>query len=95
MKLSSSPERTCIACRSKQEQSSLLRVTLDRNMRLGVIERGPSFARSAYVCPTLTCIETAFGKGRFERALRRRLSADDVRTIKSDLECKLKRKQTI
>lgn len=95
MKPSSSPERTCIACRSKQEQSSLFRISLDRNNRLGVIERGSSFARSAYVCPASSCIETAIQKGRFDRALRRKLSAEDVRTIKSDLECKLQRKQTI
>ena len=67
-----SPIRTCVGCRERATQASLLRVgVID-----GRIEPDPSrrlAGRGAYVHPDLTCVDRATRRGGLARALRTRL----------------------
>ncbi|HEY0260249.1 MAG TPA: YlxR family protein [Lacisediminihabitans sp.] len=73
------PVRTCLGCRRRAGQSSLLRVVA----RDGRVIADPSASlpgRGAWVHPTLECVETSIKRKAFGRALRVAgvLDADDL-----------------
>ncbi|MCB9702750.1 MAG: YlxR family protein [Myxococcales bacterium] len=78
----STPIRTCVGCRQRREQASLLRM---RRLGHGVVvpaERrgtgGGAHGRSAYLCPERACLERAIKRGGLSRAFARegRVSVD-------------------
>jgi hypothetical protein len=62
------PERTCVACRVRRAQSALLRF---RRRKDGVIVPSSlySMGRSAYLCPTRECYDTAIRRQGLRKAL--------------------------
>ena len=65
--------RCCISCRRTAHKSEFIRVVRchpDQNI---VLDGG--MGRSAYLCPTLACLQLAQKKDRLSRALRRRVPA--------------------
>ncbi len=61
------PERTCIACRRRAPQRSLVRLmALDGALQVSL---GPGAGRGAYVCPTPGCLAAA-ARGKLDRALK-------------------------
>jgi len=81
------PERTCIACKRKTEQSSFWRVARDFEGRVALWK---GLGRSAYICKQQECLEGALAKGRLERALRGPVSNEDKRVLREELVCKLR-----
>lgn len=66
--------RLCLVCRTYRRQGELLRVTFDRTRQLTTVNMNRpggqlSHGRSAYVCPSLTCLEPAIKTDRLRRAL--------------------------
>ncbi len=86
-----SPIRTCIGCRKKREKSSLIRFafTLDGGIQLDRRQRLPG--RGAYVCPDVACLEKAWGKKAFARALKiapsrqKHLDQDSLERLKVEM----------
>jgi len=77
------PERTCIACKRKNDQGFFWRVARDFEGRVTLWKgRG----RSAYICKEDQCLDVALGKGRLERALRGPVSNEDKRVLREELE---------
>lgn len=66
--------RRCISCRTLAPKTRFIRVV--REYSTGKIELNQGMGRSAYVCPTLDCINLAFKKKRLERALRSAIPND-------------------
>ena len=87
------PERTCIACRRKAAQGDFYRIAKNKAGVLSLIPTGPSFSRSAYVCPTDECIERAFTKERLSHALRFRVSTDERNALFNELQCKHRKRE--
>ena len=85
------PERTCIGCKRKGEQSSFLRVSRESGGRVVLFENGLGrVGRSAYFCPDGECIELGMSKERLARALKCVLSEAEKAELKQVLVCKLR-----
>ncbi|MBI4297939.1 MAG: YlxR family protein [Chloroflexi bacterium] len=69
------PHRTCIACGRPQAKGELIRLVRVGPEQVNISHGGRVVGRGAYVCPSCTCWQEAFKKGRLERALRVSLSA--------------------
>jgi uncharacterized protein len=64
------PQRTCIACGAKKAPRELLRVVSRQGAAPSVDVAGRAPGRGAYVCHTAACVERAFARRAFERALK-------------------------
>jgi len=64
------PIRTCVACRSSDEKTDLLRVVRTAAGELLIDRTGKKPGRGAYVCRSAACVAAAVKKKSFERALR-------------------------
>jgi len=85
------PERTCIGCKRKGEQSSFLRVSRESGGRVILFESGRGrVGRSAYLCANEACVELGLSKERMGRALKCVLSEADKAELKQVLVCKLR-----
>lgn len=76
----SEPVRTCVACRTRRPQRTLVRL---RRRSDGVVVPAVgrrTQGRSAYLCPTHTCFARAARRRALERALGRSSSASDGRS---------------
>ncbi len=80
------PERTCIGCRRRKDQKSLIRIARDA---MGHLALCAGFGRGAYVCPAPECIAEALTKGRLERALKQKLNQAELGDLQEEL-CKLR-----
>ncbi|MFM7085436.1 MAG: YlxR family protein [Cyanobium sp.] len=68
--MSSTPRpvlRRCVACRTVQDRRGLWRVVREDRAKL-VLDTG--MGRSAYLCPTLACLEEARRRKRLQKGLR-------------------------
>ena len=81
------PLRTCIACRRKEERTTLLRVSRDTDGRLGLWKGS---GRSAYFHATAACFEAALQKGRLERAIRGPVAPPEREAFKTEIACQLR-----
>jgi len=67
------PERSCVACRRKDDARKLLRVVRAPDGSLVIDWRRNLGGRGAHVCAARACIESAIRKRSFDRALKARL----------------------
>ena len=76
------PQRTCIGCNTTTNKRELVRVV--RQPEGGVVPdpTGKKAGRGAYVHQQPECWELALKKGRLERSLKTKLSADDLRSLR-------------
>ncbi|MDE0683508.1 MAG: YlxR family protein [Candidatus Poribacteria bacterium] len=63
--------RTCIGCRGKFSQKTLIRFASQKNETLGIDNRKELHGRGAYVCRSQSCIQKAFKSPRRINALLR------------------------
>jgi predicted RNA-binding protein YlxR (DUF448 family) len=74
--MAKTPVRTCIACRTSDEKADLVRVVRSSEGAITVDLTGKKPGRGAYVCRKAECIETAFKRKGFDRALRTVVSGE-------------------
>lgn len=68
------PERTCVGCRTRREQSRLVRlVAVDGTV---VVAAPAAGGRGVYLCPDAACLETATKRRALSRALRQPVEID-------------------
>lgn len=60
--------RRCVSCRKIAPRKQLLRVV--RTHPTGKVEFDRGMGRSAYLCPQLACVNSAYKKNRLGRALK-------------------------
>jgi uncharacterized protein len=75
--------RRCISCRTLGPKAQFLRVVRTTDGSIA-IERGEG--RSAYICPSLSCIALAQKKKRLERALKTSVKPEESVEIFRNLE---------
>jgi len=88
------PQRTCIACRQVQGKRSLVRLvrveTQNENgeavLRIEVDSTGKRAGRGMYLHGEQACWQTALRTGKFEQALRSKLSAENRKTLMAYME---------
>ena len=71
----SMPERTCVACRTKHEKNSLIRIVKLGGM-VCIDERMRMDGRGAYLCRSRDCVLKAKKKGSLCRALKTDISEE-------------------
>ncbi len=82
------PQRSCIACRRKDDPATFFRVSRLAGGR--VVIWGPGvFGRSAYLCRTEECLGRGLSK-RLTNSLRTGASPAEIETLRKELECKLR-----
>ncbi len=79
------PERTCIVCRQKQPKTHLVRMVRTPQGAIILDRTGKVNGRGAYVCQQTACWQTGLHKGHLARALRTKISGDDMLRLQSDL----------
>ena len=71
------PQRTCIACREVMPKRQLIRIVYTLDDKTEIDPSGKKAGRGAYLCLSPVCWEKGLKKGRLERALRKKISAED------------------
>ncbi len=74
------PVRTCVGCRQRVFQKSLLRVNLVEN-RLVPKPNGGSMGRGAWIHPSSKCLEIAIDRKALGRALKAQKQVDAAELI--------------
>lgn len=72
------PQRMCIACRTRRDQRSLIRVVRLAEGQVVVDVKGKQNGRGAYLCPQQSCWMQALSRGQLNRALRAKLTEDEI-----------------
>jgi len=86
VKLKHVPERSCVACGTKRAKGDLVRVVHTSQGEVAVDETGKMNGRGAYLCGRSECWEQALVQqkiGRFERALRGKLTPTDKAKLRA------------
>ena len=78
------PQRMCIACRGSDGKRDLIRLV---RVADGVLldETGKKAGRGAYVHPQATCWEKALAGALIQKALRTKISADNLTTLSASV----------
>jgi predicted RNA-binding protein YlxR (DUF448 family) len=77
------PLRSCIACRERYPKRELLRVVRSPEGTFEIDPKGKLAGRGAYFCRNRQCWEEALQPGRLSKALKCRVSAEDVMMLKA------------
>lgn len=76
MRTKHQPQRTCVACRKKQDKRSLSRIVYtDTGLQIDV--SGKANGRGAYLCTNPDCWERAASQSILAKALHAEISDDD------------------
>jgi predicted RNA-binding protein YlxR (DUF448 family) len=71
------PQRTCIACRKTGVKRELVRLVCVPDTGVEVDLTGKKTGRGAYLCPDLTCWESALNTGKLGYALRTSIKTEN------------------
>jgi predicted RNA-binding protein YlxR (DUF448 family) len=85
-------QRLCVACRKLKPQANLIRLTVNHLTSEVVLNTNVAvFGRSAYICPSLSCLEHALTNKKLRFALegRKTQKHKKARSIKWPLESQL------
>lgn len=79
------PMRKCVGCNEQFEKKVLIRLVKNNEGEVSLDLTGKKNGRGAYLCRNKNCLELAFKKRAFERALETDLSEELKNTIRSQL----------
>ena len=77
------PLRTCIACQGKRPKRELVRVVRTPEGQIEIDPKGKLPGRGAYLCPELECWDVALKQQKLGRALKCRVTIEDVERLRS------------
>jgi hypothetical protein len=83
------PERTCVGCRERAPQRSLLRIVRAPEGAVRVDAAGTALGRGAYVHRDAGCVRGALARGALARALRTGLEPEEAARLGRDIEGEL------
>jgi len=71
------PQRTCVACGAKKDQTQLIRIVQGPDTGLSIGTSSRVCGRGAYICPSRRCWEKGLKGTRLEHALRAKLTNEN------------------
>jgi len=71
------PQRTCVACGAKKDQTQLIRIVQGPDTGLSIGTPSRVCGRGAYICPSRRCWEKGLKGTRLEHALRAKLTNEN------------------
>ncbi len=74
--------RRCVACRKMLDRQHLIKVTKD--YQDGIVLEG-GMGRSAYLCPSKTCLEDALKRKRLQKSLRSQIPSSVINSLQKQL----------
>ena len=78
------PARKCIACRNSFPKSSLIRFAVAENgISVDLMQQKPG--RGIYICRNTECINEAFNKNFFAKALKRKVDREELAKLRKEL----------
>ena len=77
------PERSCVACRTRDQKRSLIRLVRTPDGQVQVDPTGRQPGRGAYLCAGQGCWNAALKRKALNRALRTVLTAEEIATLQS------------
>lgn len=83
------PLRTCIACQQKRPKRDLVRVVRRPEGAIEIDPKGKLSGRGAYLCLDGTCFEDALQQRKLARALKCPVDADQVASLRAQVEALL------
>ena len=75
------PQRSCVACRQKQDKRSLTRLVRTIDAGIYIDPTGKKNGRGAYLCNNRCCWEKAVNGSLLDKALRTTLTQTDRTTL--------------
>ncbi len=79
-------ERRCLGCNEKKDKKFLIKITKDHKSGEIIINpESTKFGRSAYICKSETCINTAFKKDKLFKNLKANISTEEKENIRGVL----------
>jgi uncharacterized protein len=77
--------RRCISCRKLAPRNEFWRIVRSHPAHTITIDRGNTFiqGRSAYLCPTASCLQIAQKKNRLSRSLKAKVDEDIYQQLRS------------
>ena len=78
------PERMCIACGEMKPKKDLLRIVQDES-GISFDPGGRKNGRGAYICCSVSCLETAFKKKALDRSFKTHVSEETYESLKATL----------
>ena len=86
MKQRKIPIRSCVACRTAGDKSSLIRIVRSSSGEVVVDTTGKIAGRGAYLCRQAECLKRALKEKRLSRALRTEVPEETIRHLEKVLE---------
>jgi predicted RNA-binding protein YlxR (DUF448 family) len=83
------PLRSCVVCHEKRPKRELIRVVRVPNEGIEIDPRGKQPGRGAYVCREPACWQDALEARLLSRALRFRVTPDDLTDIQAAIAARL------
>ena len=79
------PMRQCVGCGEKKPKKELIRIVRPEGESVSVDRTGRKNGRGAYICPKLSCLETAVKKKALERSLSAEITGETLEALKKEL----------
>ena len=76
------PQRTCVACGTVRAKRELVRIVRTSEGRVIADPTGKQNGRGAYLCRQQPCWEAGVSRGRLERSLKIKPSAEDLTELR-------------
>ncbi|MBQ6076071.1 MAG: YlxR family protein [Lachnospiraceae bacterium] len=80
------PLRTCAGCRGVKEKSGLIRIVRTPEGVVRADFTGRAAGRGTYLCPQISCLETALKKGGIARSLHVTLTSEQTEKLRRELQ---------
>lgn len=77
-------QRKCMACNSKQDKYSLIRIVKNKNGEILIDETGKLDGRGAYICNNIKCLEKVIKTNRVGKMLKSNIDKkiyEDIRGV--------------
>ena len=81
-----SPQRTCVACRTVRAKRELVRIVRSPSGELSVDLRGKAAGRGAYCDPDPTCLDRGLREGAIARALEVTIDATTADRLREEMD---------
>ena len=76
------PQRTCMGCNTKKDQTKLIRITKNKENKISIDKTAKTPGRGAYICNNIDCLEKVIKNKRLERVLKTKISEEVYKDLR-------------
>ncbi len=79
------PIRKCLGCNESKPKKELIRIVRSPDGNISIDLKGKVSGRGCYICPNMTCFDSAIKGNRLEKALGAKIDKDLVSLLKENV----------